>query len=85
LIERELSRSEDLPAAAALVAANIFFPFAASAVYKLTSRERAMWAQRRVESNESAKKQAFTSDLQIAHQALFGRLTGIKAISSWAC
>jgi hypothetical protein len=65
LIERELSKSEDLPPAAALVAANISFPFAASTVYNLTSREGAMWVQNQVKSNESKQKQAFTSDLQI--------------------
>jgi hypothetical protein len=45
LIERELNKSEDLPLAAALVAANISFPFASSAVYNLTNRGAAMWDQ----------------------------------------
>ncbi|MBW2718981.1 MAG: hypothetical protein JRD94_10640 [Deltaproteobacteria bacterium] len=40
LIERELSKSEDLPLAAVVVDDNISCPFSASAVYKLTSRER---------------------------------------------
>jgi hypothetical protein len=65
LIERELSRSEDLPPAA-LVAANISFPFAASTVYNLTSREWSMWVHSSSESIESEQKQAFTSTLQDA-------------------
>ena len=65
LIERELSKSEDLPPAAAGVADNIFCPFCASAVYNLTSLEASMWGEASLESMEPKQKQYFTHTLQI--------------------
>jgi hypothetical protein len=74
-------------AALVVLADNILVPFAASAFYKLTSREGSMWIIRRLASTETQQKQAFTGILQAGFGELFGqpvRITRISIVAAYS-